>query len=176
MNKIMFTAALGAMLAGCTSVNVVKDYGYLNEAQQGLHDLSHNPYYIDYNVAPQRVTAEGMSSCWCWFFASDDGVAMDSPRFTLDAGVAAAKDSATYKAVENAKCDALMGCIYEYIKTSKWLGFYKETKCSVKGFPASVKSINLIQDRPVVIDKDKQIIRLKPWESIEPPKKSGSIF
>ena len=166
MNKMMVAAVCGIALAGCTSVQVVKDYGYLNDAQDKMTDLSSNPYHIDYDVAPERVTAEGMSTCWFWFFASDDGVKMSSPGFTFDSGLAAAKDSATFKAVENAKCDALMGCIYQYTKTSKWLGIYKENKCEVKGFPANVKSINLIQDRPVLIDKDKQVIRLKPWEQL----------
>lgn len=166
MKKLMTVAALGVVLAGCTSVKVVKDYGYLNDAQQKMSDCSSNPYYIDYDVADKRVSAEGVSTCWFWFFSSDDGFEMTSPGFTFDAGLSAAKDSATFKAVDNAKCDALMGCIYQYTKTSKWLGIYKETKCEVKGFPANVKSIHMIPDRPVIIDKDKQVIRVKPWEQL----------
>jgi len=166
MKKLMTVALLGAVACGCTSVQVVKDYGYLNDPQAKMTDVSNNPYYIDYSVDAARVSATGNSSCWFWFFSSDDGCKMSSPGFTFDSGLSAAKDSATFKAVEDAKCDALMGCIYQYTKTSKWLGIYKETSCEVKGFPAHVKSIKLIEDRPVVIEKDKQIIRLKPWETL----------
>jgi hypothetical protein len=42
----------------------------------------------------------------------------------------------------------------------------KETKADVKGFPANVKSIELIKDRPVLLEKDQQIIRLNNWETI----------
>ena len=55
--------------------------------------------------------------------------------------------------------------MYRVAKTSKWLGFYKETKAEVKGFPANVKSIELAKDRPVLVDKNLQIIRLPSWEN-----------
>lgn len=166
MNKLVAVCALAAIGCGCTSVQVVKDYGYINDPQSSMCDVSCNPYQIDYSVDNERVTGEGTSCCWFWLFASDDGCKMASPGFTFDSGLSAAKDSATFKAVDNAKADALMGCIYQYTKTSKWLGIYKETKCQVKGFPAHVKSIKLLEDRPVVIDKDKQIVRIKPWEKL----------
>ena len=52
-------------------------------------------------------------------------------------------------------------------KTSKWFGLYRETRADVKGFPADVKSIELIKNRPVVIQKDRQIIRLTPSEKLD---------
>ena len=103
-----------------------------------------------------------------WFFSSSDGRAYAAPGITFDFGTSAAKDAATYDAVENAQCDALLGCMYRVTKISKWLGIYKETKAEVKGFPANVKSIDLIKDRPVLLDKDQQIIRLNSWEAISP--------
>lgn len=169
MKKLMAVTALGMILAGCTSVQVYKDYGYLNDPQEKMTDQSRTPYYIDYTVGDKRVTGEGSSRCWFWFFSIDDGFSMDGPGFTFDPAMSAAKNSATFKAVESAKCDALMGCIYQYTKTSKWLGIFKETRCEVKGFPANVKSINLIEDRPVVINKDQQIVRIKPWETLGTP-------
>lgn len=169
MKKLIVSSFAAMVLAGCTSVQVYKDYGYLNEPQEKMSDQSNNPYHIDYTVGDKRIAGEGSSTCWFWFFSSDDGVSMSGPGYTFDPAMAAAKNSATFKAVEAAKCDALMGCIYQYTRTSKWLGIYKETKCEVKGFPATVKSINLIEDRPVVINKDEQIVRIKPWETIGRP-------
>jgi len=83
-----------------------------------------------------------------------------------NSGVSAAKDSATYHAVEDAKSDALLGCMYKVTKTSKCFGIYKETKAEVRGFPADVKGIELVKDHPVLIEKDKQIVRLNSWESL----------
>lgn len=165
MNKLLVVTALAAVVTGCTSIEVTREGDY-NDAQSKMADSSRNPYHIDWDVKHERVTSEGSSKCWFWFFASTDGCRYAAPGFTLDSGVAAAKDSATYHAVEDAKSDALLGCMYRITKTSKWLGIYKETKAEVKGFPADVKSIELIKDHPVVINKDQQIVRLPVWETL----------
>ena len=177
MKKLMFGAAIAAVACGCTSVEVTRE-GTFNDAQLKMADSSNNPYHINWNVAKDRVEGVGASECWFWFFASTDGRKYKAPVFTFDSGLAAAQDSATFDAVEKAKCDALLGCMYRTTKTSKWLGIYKETKSEVKGFPANVKSIDLIKDRPVLIEKDQQVIRLQPWERIEKTsdKKVFSVF
>lgn len=166
MNKLIMASAAAVALVGCTSVEVTREGSY-NDAQLKMTDISDNPYFIDWDVAKERVTGSGVSTCWFWFFSSNDGRKYSAPGFTFDSGVSAAKDSATFDAVEKANCDALLGCMYRTTKTSKWLGIYKETMSEVKGFPANVKSINLITDRPVVIEKDVQVLKLKPWERLE---------
>lgn len=165
MNKLMVAAVLAAVAAGCTSIQVTREGDY-NDAQAKMTDNSQNPYHIDWDVKHERVTAEGSSKCWFWFFALTDGFCYAAPGFTFDSGVAAAKDSATFRAAEEAKSDALLGCMYRITTTSKWLGIYKETKAEVKGFPADVKGIELIKDYPVVIGKDMQIVRLPVWETL----------
>jgi len=77
--------------------------------------------------------------------------------------------------VEKSKCDALLGCMYRTTKTSKWFGIYKETKAEVKGFPANVKSIELVRERPVVLEKDVQIQHLKAWEKLEDGRAKTSV-
>ena len=166
MNRMMVAAAVAVALAGCTSVEVTREGSY-NDAQLKMADCSDNPYHIDWDVAHERVTGSGSSTCWFWFFSSGDGRSYSAPGFTFNGGTSAAKDAATFDAVEKAGCDALLGCMYRTTKTSKWLGIYKETVSEVKGFPANVKSINLIADRPVALEKDVQILRLKPWERLE---------
>ena len=166
MNKIMVVAAFAAVAAGCTTVQVTREGDY-NDAQAKMSDQSNNPYHIDWDVRAERVKGEGKATCWFWFFATTDGYDYASPGFTFDSGVAAAKDSATFRAAEDSKSDAIMGCMYRVTKTSKWLGIYKEISAEVTGFPADVKSISLIKDRPVIIDKNLQIIRLPNWEYLE---------
>ena len=165
MKKLVAITTLAAVFAGCTSVEITREGSY-NDAQLKMRDCSDNPYHIDWDIAHERVYGTGCSSCWFWFFSSSDGRAYAAPGFTFDAGVSAAKDAATYDAVEKAKCDALLGCMYRTTKTSKWLGIYKEIKAEVKGFPANVKSIELINDRPVLLDKEQQVIRLNNWETL----------
>lgn len=165
MKQMMIVAAVAAAFAGCTSIEVTREGSY-NDAQLKMDDCSNNPYHIDWDIEHARVEGSGTSTCWFWIFSSTDGRRYSAPGFTLDSGVAAAKDSATFDAVEKAKCDALLGCMYRTTKTSKWLGIYKETRADVKGFPANVKSIELIKERPYLLDKDHQIIRLNTWEHL----------
>ena len=165
MKNIMMAMAAVAVFAGCTSVQVTREGSY-NDAQLKMRDCSDNPYHIDWDIGHERVDGSGSSTCWFWFFSFSDGRAYSAPGFTFDAGASAAKDAATFDAVEKAQCDALLGCMYRVTKTSKYLGIYKETTAEVKGFPANVKSIELIKDRPVLLDKDHQIVRLNNWETI----------
>ena len=165
MNKIIIVTIAAAILTGCTTVEVSRE-GTYNDAQFKMADCSNSPYHIEWDVTKDRVEGAGSSTCWFWFFSSTDGRRYSAPGFTFDAGVSAAKDSATFDAVEKANCDALLGCMYRVTKTSKWLGIYKETQAEVKGFPAKVKSIELLKDRPVLIDKDHQIIRVNTWERL----------
>lgn len=165
MNKLMVVTALAVAVVGCTSVEVIREGSY-NDAQLKMADCSNNPYHIEWDVARDRVNGVGSSKCWFWIFTSTDGCKYAAPRVTFGSGLSAAKDSATFDAVEKAQCDALLGCMFRTTKTSKWLGIYKETKSEVKGFPANVKSIELIKDRPVLMQKDQQVIRLQPWETL----------
>ena len=174
MNKLMVVAGMAAMIVGCTSVDVTRE-GTYNDAQLKMADCSNNPYHIDWDVANERVEGSGSSTCWFWFFSSTDGRKYAAPGFTFDSGVAAAKDSATFDAVEKAKCDALLGCMYRTTKISKCLGIYKETRSEVKGFPANVKAIELIKERPVALEKDIQILKLKPWEKLEDGRAKTSV-
>jgi len=174
MKRLLLSAAAAAAFAGCTSIEITREGSY-NDAQLKMSDCSHNPYHIDWDIEKNRVTGEGSSTCWFWFFSSTDGRRYSAPGFTFDSGASSAKDSATYDAVEKAKCDALLGCMYKTTKTSKWLGIYKETKAEVKGFPANVKSIELIRDRPVVLEKDVQIQHVKSWEKLEDGRAKTSV-
>lgn len=164
MKKLMIPAAIAALACGCTSINTYRDGEVY--PQEGLQDYSSNPYRIDYDLGKERVKGVGKSECWCWFFSSGDGRHMMYPGVCFDSGVATAKESATFDAAENSKADAIMGAMYRYTKISKWFGFYKSVDCEVIGFPAKVSGIKKIEDRPVLLRKEDQVIRLKPWEKL----------
>ena len=151
------------MMVGCTSVDVYREGDV--DGLKYLTDQSANPYRINFEVGKERVKGKGSSSCWFWFFGGNDGRHMDPPGFSLG-GVRSAKESATFDAVEKAKADTLVGAQYRYTARSMWLGIYKDVECEVTGFPAYVKSIDMIEDRPVLLEKDQQVIRLKSWEKL----------
>lgn len=164
MNKIIVLAILlGLTVCGCASVDVYREDDV--DGLKYLSDQSSNPYFIDYTVGEQRVQGAGKSTCWFWFFGGNDGRHLNPPGFGIG-GVQMAKEAATFDAVEGAKADTLVGAQYRYTCTSKWLGIYKEVACEVKGFPAFVKGVRLVEDRPVAVDKDTQVIRLKSWEKL----------
>ena len=170
MKKVMIASALLAAACGCTSVDVYREGDV--DALHFLTDTSYNPYHINYDVGKERVKGKGKSTCWFWIFSGNDGRHMPSPGFSMG-GVKTAKDSATFDAVESAKADTLVGALYRYTCTSEWLGIYKEVDCEVTGFPAFVKSIEMTEDRPVLLEKDQQVIRIKNWEKLEQSKKNG---
>lgn len=165
MNKMMIPLAMtGLMLCGCLSTDTYRDGDI--DPQRGLQDNSANPYVIDYKIRPQRVKGKGRSDCWCWFFASNDGRHMTAPGFTFDSSVRSAKESATFDAVAAAKADTMVGAIYTYTQNSTWLGFHKWVECEVIGFPADVAGVEKVESRPVLLKKDEQVIRVKPWEKL----------
>jgi len=165
MKKLMMVGTLAAMVCGCVSVDKYHE-GPANP-QEGLSDCSCNPYSISYDIEKDRKSGVGHSECWCWIFSSNDGRHMSPPGITFDSGLRAAKESATYDVVEKANADALVGALYKYTKTSKWLGFYKSTDVEVFGFPAHVSKVTQNLDRPVLIHKDQQVIRVKVGEHVD---------
>jgi len=168
MKKSLMASAIAAVaLTGCVSID--KYHEGPVDPQQGLADLSANPYKINYDIEKDRKTGTGHSECWFWIFSCNDGRHMATPGITFDSGLRSAKESATYDVVDKAKADALVGALYKYTKTSKWLGIYRSTDCEVIGYPAHVKSVEMIADegRPVIISKDQQLVRVKGWEKVE---------
>ena len=151
-----------AAVCGCVSTDTYRDGAV--DPQQGPDDVSLNPYKINYDLGKTRVKGSGRSECWFWFFSSNDGRHMAYPGFCFDSGISSAKESATFDAVEGANADALVGAMYKYTKTSKFLGIFKSVDCEVIGFPAKVIGVEKIEDRPVRIHKDEQVIRIKTWE------------
>lgn len=173
MKKMMIPLAMLAIGCGCTSVDVYRE-GAVDALEYPAAD-SYDAWRIKWDVGAERVKGTGRSSCWFWFFSSNDGRHMTPPGFSLG-GIKTAKESATFDAVESAKADTLVGAAYRYTYTSKWLGIYKEVDCVVQGYPAFVKGIEVLgDDRPVLLEKDQQVIRIKKWETLEKAGKKNVI-
>jgi hypothetical protein len=169
MKKLIWSIGCVGLLCGCVSSRMDRDV----DPQAGLSDYSHSPYYINYDIATNRVNGSGSATCWFWFFASDDGRYTPPAGVTFDACTRAAKGAATYDAIKKSGADALVGALYHYTTTDYF--FYSETKCEAVGFPAYVKSVRQISKRPVVLEKDVQVIQLEPWEKLEDARAKTSV-
>lgn len=152
-------------LAGCTS------YYTERGAQSQVDPYPTLPpgYRTEWNVAEQRTKAEGSARVWFWFFTSGDPKhaevpGLNMPFFPSDRAIYRAKAAATYNACEQANADALLGVSYKYTVTNYF--FTSKVECEVVGFPATITALKFREDQPVLIDKSKEIIRIKPWERL----------
>ena len=172
--KKMIPLAMLAIGCGCTSVDIYRE-GAVDALEYPSAD-SYDAWRIKWNVGAERVKGTGKSECWFWFFSFNDGRHMTPPGFSFG-GVKTAKESATFDAVEKVKADTLVGAAYRYTYTSKWLGIFKEVNCEVQGVPAYVKGIEMLSDeRPVLLEKDQQVIKIKKWETLEKAGKKNVLW
>lgn len=169
MKQMLMAAAAALLMAGCTSFHVERD----TQLAPTMSDYSSNPYYIDYSIKNDRAKGTGTASCWFWWFVSSDGKFAPVPSMDLSRAVRAAKASATYDALENGNADALMGALYRYKVKDYFV--YQKIECEATGFPANMKSVNMIQDKPTILPNDVQIVRLKPWETLNTDYERNSV-
>lgn len=160
-------AALGLIaLTGCTSY-------YTERGAQPLVNpgaLAGPEYHTDWQVADKKVSAEGSAKVIFWVFTSGEPKYAEVPGFTagifpIDRAIYKAKAAATYEACAANKADALLGVTYSY-KIIDYF-FTSVVECQVQGFPATITGVKIQEDRPVLIDKTKELIRVKPYESIQ---------
>ncbi len=138
MKRVTMAAAAALLVAGCTSFHVERD----TQLAPTMSDYSSNPYYIDYSIGNDRAKGTGSASCWFWIFVSSDGKFAPVPSIDMSWAVRAAKASATYDALENGRADALMGALYRYKVRDYFV--YQKVECEATGFPANMKSVNMI--------------------------------
>ncbi len=171
MQKLFIPMIIAATLAaGCTTYHTDRG-AQAHEAPTALM----GPYYhTDWEVSPTRITATSKAGVlFGWLLLSDgkDAKLPSTPAdhfFPSSRSIYAAKSDATYNALTNAKADDLLGAIYQYEHTN-YLWIYQTTKCTVQGFPATMKGVKIIEDKPVVINNDQQIIRINAWDNLENP-------
>lgn len=182
MRKILPLAMLSlAALTGCTA------YYTERGAQAMINPSSANGpvYKTDWEVSPKRTKAEGTARVLFWVFTSGEPKYAEVPGLNLgffptDRAIYKAKAAATYEACTKNNADALLGVTYNYKITDYF--FVSTVECEVQGFPAKVSGVSILEDKPVLVDKDKTLIRLKTYETPEdyssnatPPKKCGLL-
>ncbi len=152
-------------LTGCTSYHTER----ATQALVNPGPMGGPEYRTEWDVSPKKVTAEGTARVNFWVFTSGESKYADVPGLNLgffptDRALYKAKAAATYEACVANKADALLGVTYSYKITDYFL--ISTVECTVQGFPATVTGVKLLEDKPVLIDKTKEVIRIKPHETL----------
>ncbi len=154
-----------AALTGCTSY-------YTERGAQPLVNpgaLAGPQYHTDWKVSDTKTTAEGSAKVLFWVFTSGEPKYAEVPGSSggflpTDRAIHKAKAAATYEACAKNGADALLGVTYSYKITDYF--FTSVVECTVQGYPATIAGVRLLEDKPVLIDNTKQLIRVKPYEEI----------
>ena len=169
----LFGAVLvAAVLTGCTTYyrDSVADYLARPELE------STTPYYTDFDIKKERISAKGEAAVLFGIFQIAENKRCQSvinPNLSVFSvldellsptykAVSNAKSIALYNACEQYDADQLMGATFDYVITNYL--FYAKVDCVVKGFPAKVKGIKMIDRKPVILNQWQRIEYIKPYE------------
>jgi len=83
-----------------------------------------------------------------------------SPTFTA---VSNAKSIALYNACEKNNADQLLGVTFDYVVKNYFI--FAKVDCTVKGFPAKVKGIKMVEKKPIILNKWQKIEYVAPHEN-----------
>ena len=148
MNKPMMVAigmVACSVMTGCMSSAVSKGGTYAN-----LPDPKPDEYMIHWenqnNIIEAEATVFTVLSIFNggdkapWMLRDQEAVNFFGTRiYSLESK---ARNAALYKACQQAKCDALIGAMYE-VETEDY-GIYSASKCKVKGWPARITGIEKV--------------------------------
>lgn len=153
MSKLM-VAAIGvvacSLMTGCMSSAVTKGGSYAN-----LPDPKPDEYLIHWEN--EDDTIEMTATVRGGWFASCGGTSDKAPWMLRDQEARSffgariyslesrARNAALYKACQQAKCDALIGTMYE-VETESYGPFYSVSTCKVKGWPARITGIEKVSN------------------------------
>lgn len=150
MKKLM-TVAVGAaaisMMTGCVSSAVTKGGAYAS-----LPDPTPDEYKIHWenedNMIETTATVCGGVFGFCgksdnapWMLRDQESTNFLGVRvYSIESK---ARNAALYKACQQAKCDALIGAMYE-VEVEDYLGYFSIATCKVRGWPARITGIEKV--------------------------------
>ena len=149
MKKLM-TVAIGmiaiSMMTGCLSSAVTKGGTYAN-----LPDPTPDEYKIHWENEEGMIETTATVTLTLGVFSGGD----NAPWMLRDQEVRSwlgrvytteskARNAALYKACQQAKCDALIGAMYE-VETESYGPFFETATCKVRGWPARITGIEKVK-------------------------------
>lgn len=152
MKKLIIGAAMAAIACGCVSVNQ-NDGGNACRKPCIAKDIVHEKFTVD----QKPVTASDNINClfgWiCWGSSAThiadvvcDGSG-EKPILGIfdNKGIKQAKNGAYANACDAAKCDQIVGTKYKV--TTKDYFVFKQISAEVKGYPATLTGVELIENK-----------------------------
>lgn len=170
---------IAMICGGCVSYHRDGGVDYLERPES----IGQIPYTTQYSVSNQRISDKGSASVLFWIFQFSDGKYCQlnpNPNLSFlsifweflspsQKAVRNAKSTALYNACENNEADQILGATFDY-KITDFL-FFTRVECTVKGFPASVRGVELQQQKPIILNEWQKIEYLSSTE--EPKVYSG---
>ena len=155
MRKLMMAAVCAvacSAMTGCMSQAVTKGGNYAN-----LPDPTPDEYRIHWENEDNTIvtTAKVCGGCFGFLGQSDNAPWMlrDKEGAAGFMGIGGgyslrskARNAALYKACQQAKCDALIGAMYE-VEIEGYGPFFSTATCKVKGWPARITGIEKVANK-----------------------------
>ena len=173
ISRSVLCAAVLIVAAGC--VTQYRDSGadYLELPV----NTSYSPYYTEYSVSEKKIFGNGNASMLFGIFSISEGKfcrLKDDPKASFASQMGAllsptqkaiynAKSAAVYQACERANADQLLGAVFDYKITDCVI--FVSVECTVKGYPASVRSVKMLDRQPVILNNWQRIEYLRPHET-----------
>ena len=150
----MIGVATCSVMTGCISEASSKGGTYAN-----LPDPKPDEYQIHWENEENKIEMSA-TACGGWFgvFGKSDNTPwmLRDQEQTQTFGPfnmgriytteSKARNAALYKACQQAKCDALIGAMYE-VKSESFGPFFEVSRCTVKGWPARIIGIEKVSNK-----------------------------
>ena len=170
---IALLGALAALLfSGCTTYYRDSGSTFLERPTS----VSPAPYYTEYEYGKNIIKAEGTASVLLGVFQFAENkrcMPVVEPHLSIWSvidnffsptyqAVKNAKWVAIYNACEQSDAEEFVGVTCDYVVKNYF--FYATVKCIAKGFPAKVKGVKPITQKPVILNKWQRIEYVAPHE------------
>ena len=171
---LFFAASVAAIVfSGCTTYYRDTGADYLNRPAPTGSAL----YYTEYSLANKQIAAKGNASVLFGVFQIAENkrcLSVYNPYLSVfsiidnlisptQRAVDNAKSVALYNACEQFGADQLLGVTFDYVIKNYF--FYASVNCTVKGFPATVKGIKMIEKKPIILNKWQKVEYVAPYEN-----------
>ena len=160
------------LLTGCTTYYRDSTGHYLTRPES----LGTTPSYTEFEVKTDRISATGKASVLFGIFQIAENKRCQSvvdPKLSVFSflddfisptytAVSNAKNVALYNACEKYNADQLVGVTFDYVIRNYF--FFAKVDCTVKGFPANVKGVKMIDKKPIILNQWQKIEYVAPHE------------
>ena len=175
MKKVMLflAAAITVLLSGCTTYYRDAGADYLTR----MNTLPGAPYYTEFELQEKQVQATGEASVFLGIFQIAENkrcLSVINPNLSVFSilddilsptytAISNAKSVALYNACEQNNADQLLGTTFDYVVKDYFV--FATVNCIVKGFPAKVKGVKMIEKKPIILNKWQKIEYVNQYEN-----------